>query len=472
MKSINKTGFLLITLLAFSIASLRAQTFCNCNLPIDNTFQIAPMTLGHGTDVGVPPLYENNNAATPALALPFNFCFYGHNYDSVFISNNGIISFLKPIYSFIDSPATVPLGTDTLIVAPFWADANTNNNGGRVYYKITPTYMVVIWDSVRYTGIDVDGWNSFQLIITNGTDPIVPNGNNISFCYPEMEWACSDSSGGFSGYGGTAAFVGINKGDGITYAQISTFALPGDAYTGPFSPYNGVDWLDFQSFTFNSCVTGNIIAPIVCNNLPACNALYICPCDTTATESAYRPTDSLVSNHCDTITMVASFICAEPGQTATLSYSCTGALNIYSVYTSTANFVDSIVIQAIPAFGDTGVHTLSLIATDSVNHLHSTVTYTIDVTKDCLTAAIVEPDVKDDFEVYPNPVSTDLTISYAGVSGNTKVKIYNVLGAQVFSTGLKADKSDIDISGLAPGIYFVELFQNGYPLPAKKIIRL
>ena len=454
-----------------AMAAIKAQTFCNCNIAIDNSFQIAPMTRGIGTDVGAAPLYQNNNASTPALALPFNFCFYNHSFDSVFISNNGIVSFIKPIYSFIDSPATVPLGTDTLIIAPFWADANTNNNGGKVYYKITPTYMVVIWDSVRYSGIDVDGWNTIQLIISDGADPILPTGDNISFCYPEMEWACSDSSGGFSGYGGTPAFVGINKGDGVSYAQISTFALPGTVYNGPFSGFNGVDWLNFQSFTFSSCVNGNVIAPVICNNLPDCNKLYICPCDTSETESAYRP-DSLFSHHCDTVNMTAAFLCAQQGQTATLSYACTGALNITSAYTNTSGIFDSIIITAIPAFGDSGTHELTLTATDTVNHVQSTVTYTIDVTKKCLTAGIEEPRATEGFTVYPNPVTESFIIGYNQVSGIAGVKIYNLVGAEVFSNAAVPDKTELSIAGLGPGIYFVELIKNGFPLATKKIVRL
>jgi type IX secretion system substrate protein/nidogen-like len=469
MKCIVKSGFVLIALAAYYIVSAAGVATCKCTIPIDNSFQIAPMTLGHGTQVGVPPLYENNNGSTPAMHLPFNFCFYGQSYDSVFISNNGIVSFVKPIFNFIDSPAAVPLGTDTIIIAPFWANSYTLNNGGKVYYKITPTYMAVIWDSVRYAGIDVDGWNTFQLIISDGTDPIVPNHNNVWFCYPVMQWACSDSSGGFSGYGGTAAFVGVNKGDGVTYAQISTFALPGTDFYGPFSPYNGVDWLDFQSFTFNTCVSGNVIPPVAFNYRPECNNLYVCPCDTTATEAALGAPDSLL-NHCDTVNMTAAFVCAVPGQNAVLSYTCTGALNIFSVYTSTANIFDTITVTAIPAFGDTGVHILNLIATDTVNHVQSTITYTIDVTRDCLTAGINEPAVKNDFSVYPNPADKNLTIKLEDVTDVTFVKMYDVLGSQVFSAGLNAYKTDIDVSGFAKGMYFIELFKGANPVSVKKII--
>jgi hypothetical protein len=58
-----------------------AQTVCKCQVKIDNTFHIVPMTNGIGADVGTPPLYENDNATTPAIALPFHFFFYDHSYD-------------------------------------------------------------------------------------------------------------------------------------------------------------------------------------------------------------------------------------------------------------------------------------------------------------------------------------------------------------------------------------------------------
>ena len=459
------------------VTGVKAQSFntCKCQLPIDNSFQVVPMTLGAGsdTDIAVPPLYENDNATTPALALPFNFCFYGQTFDSVFISNNGIVSFLKPIHAFIDSTQSIPLGHDTMMIAPFFADANTFYNRGVVYYKITPTYMVVIWDSVRFAGTDVDGWNYFQLIISNGTDPIIPDGNNISFCYPVMQWACSESSGGFSGYGGTPAFIGLNKGDGTTFAQISRFSLGGNYFYGPFDPHNGVDWLDFTSFTLNSCVNNNVIPPVIYNHRSACNTLYICPCDTTPTERALGAPDSLFSHHCDTVRLSAAFLCAQRGQKATVSYTSPGPLNIFSVDTSTVNLMDSITVTIIPAFGDTGTRIVSLIATDSVNHVHSTLSYTIVVTNDCVTAGVDEPEPKNSFVVYPNPASKYLTIQPVDAAGIVTAKIYDVLGTELLVVGGDANHSgkyNIDVSHLARGMYFVELINNGAPVAVKKIV--
>jgi len=149
-----------------------------------------------------------------------------------------------------------------------------------------------------------------------------------------------------------------------------------------------------------------------------------------------------------------------------------GSLNIYSIYTSTANIIDTIIVQAIPVFGDTGINVLTLTATDTINHLRSTVTYTIDVTTACLPGGIAEVNGNNDFSVYPNPAGKSLTIHYDDNTGSAEVKIFEVQGTEVLSSGPIADKSEIDVSRLARGMYFVELFKDGVALSVEKIILL
>src|SRR3982750_1479663 len=63
-----------------------ASTVCNCWIDRDATWLVAPFTNG------VPPDYRNDDGSTTAIPIPFNFCFYGQQVDSVFINNNGNIS--------------------------------------------------------------------------------------------------------------------------------------------------------------------------------------------------------------------------------------------------------------------------------------------------------------------------------------------------------------------------------------------
>ncbi|MBK7851499.1 MAG: hypothetical protein IPJ66_10285 [Bacteroidetes bacterium] len=71
------------------------------------------------------------------------------------------------------------------------------------------------------------------MIITNGSDPILSAGTNVSFCYKNMEWTTGDASGGVNGYGGSPASVGINKGDGIAYIQYGRFDTAGTVFNPP-----------------------------------------------------------------------------------------------------------------------------------------------------------------------------------------------------------------------------------------------
>lgn len=246
------------------------STGCNCWIQRDATFSVVPMDGAQGTEQGTPPLYQTDDGCTNGIVLPFNFCLYGTNVgnagDSLYINQNGNISFDSAYSTF----SAVPFPSNQYVmIAPFWADVDTDesdNSGGMTYYKLTPTYLIVQWDSVGV--YDHPGQiNSFQVIITDGTDPILPPGNNISFCYGEMQWTTGDASGGVNGFGGTStgafpATVGLNKGDGVNYVQVSLFDTSGNTFTNPAgNPGSGVGWLVGKSFYFNACSLSPTVTP-------------------------------------------------------------------------------------------------------------------------------------------------------------------------------------------------------------------
>lgn len=221
----------------------RSPANCSCLVPVDGTFSKADFTIGTAPD------YRNDDGSTLAKILPFNFCFYGTNYNSVYINNNGNVTFVNNLSSF--SAGGFPAGADTIMIAPFWADVDTRNVGsGLVYFKITPTYMIVKWDKVGYYNSSSDKLNDFQLIISDGNDPIIPDGNNVAFCYGDMQWTTGSASGGTSGFGGTAANAGINKGDGINFFQLGRFNINSAVYDGPYGADDGINYLDNKKLLF------------------------------------------------------------------------------------------------------------------------------------------------------------------------------------------------------------------------------
>jgi hypothetical protein len=75
---------------------------------------------------------------------------------------------------------------------------------------------------------------------------------------------------------------------------------------------------------------------------------------------------------------------------------------------------------------------------------------------------------ENSFSVYPNPANDVLNIKVGTIKENTKIKIADVIGRTILIT---AFKSQLDISFLEKGIYFVTIQQEGKTLGTKKIIK-
>lgn len=255
-------------------AQLQSNVLCDCMVPVDASFSVVPFTIGNPANQ-----YRNDDGSSPNITLPFNFCFYGQNINSCYINNNGNVSFGASYGTFTANSFPDPT---FIMVAPFWADVDTRGSGsGVVYYRLTSSSLIVRWKSVGYYSMYYDKVNDFQLILTDGNDPILPPGNNVSFCYGDMQWTTGDASGGTNGFGGNPATVGVNRGNGTDYIQIGQFDQPGTAYDGPFGNADQVSWLDNQTFYFNVCNngSGNNLPPII-NSADVCDTMWICVGDT------------------------------------------------------------------------------------------------------------------------------------------------------------------------------------------------
>lgn len=228
-------------------AQVQKTGLCDCLIPLDSTFQLA--------------MLPNDDFYSNSIALPFAFSFYGTTYDSLYINNNGNVSFSQPYntftaYSFPDPSFNM--------IAPFWADVDTRStNGGNVWYKVNAHSLVVVWDQVGYFSMMEDKLNTFQLIISDGLDTLIPNANNVSFCYGDMQWTTGSASGGSNGFGGSPATVGVNIGNGINYFQVGQFDASGVAFDGPYNANDQVDFLDGQEIYFDLANTNSNIPPLV-----------------------------------------------------------------------------------------------------------------------------------------------------------------------------------------------------------------
>ena len=329
------------------------NTDCQCMIPLDNTFSIAEF-IGYTAS----SQYRNDDASTGAKLLPFDFCFYGTNYNSVYINNNGNVSFGSGYSTY--SASGFP-STQYKMVAPFWADVDTRNlSSGLVHYKITDTYMIVKWENVGYYSSHADKKNTFQLIISNGNDTLIPGDNNVAFCYGDMQWTTGDASQGSNGFGGVPATVGANSGNGTSFFQIGRFDVAGTNFVQTATNGNGVSYLDNKTYYFNTCGSATNVAPI------ASSASYSCRIDTLELCSA---SDSLL--------IPVSFTAPENNQTLSITATCN---TLGSALSTLSNSNGNAVFLVSSSAALAGTHIISITATDNgVPSLSTTLSYLIEI---------------------------------------------------------------------------------------------
>jgi nidogen-like len=162
-------------------------------------------------------LTANDDNSTGPVALPFALDFHGDEYSSLFVNNNGNVTFDAPQTTF--TPFEFHHLGDPRMIAPFLADVDTGGAPGDGSMEVTygnvtvdgKSAFCVNWIDVGYFGRHVDKLNSFQLLlIQQGTQ----GDFDIVFNYDKVQWETGDASGGTGGLGGTPAAVGWSNGDG------------------------------------------------------------------------------------------------------------------------------------------------------------------------------------------------------------------------------------------------------------------
>lgn len=342
----------------------------------------------------------NDDNSSALINLPFTFCLYGDNYTSLYINNNGNVSFGTSYGTF--SSTGFPSASYSM-VAPFWADVDTRPvGGGEVWYKITATAIYVNWVDVGYYSYHTDKLNTFQLILTDGSDPIAGIGNNVAFCYEEMQWTTGDASSGVNGFGGTPSTVGSNRGNGVDFIQFGRFDQAGGTYDGPFGNSDGIDWLDYATFKFNTCVSGSNIAPIIA---------AVSPSSSSGSGSGIACGDTL--NICganDTLILSATFIAPENGQNISITASAPTLTNFQILSTTPAPNA-TITMMVISDPSDAGFNLIDISATDDGTPAMTT-NFPISIYIDTTGISNLNPSISGPDFICPN---ASTTLSTSGV---------------------------------------------------------
>jgi hypothetical protein len=178
-----------------------------------NSFGNVVVMTGGGNAAGIgDPSGRNDDGFSGPINLGFSLNFFGQNYTTFYINNNGNISFGNGIAAYTPSG---PTGANEPIISPFFADVDTRNPAsGVVHFSQLANEDIITWDSVGYYDSNANKLDTFQLIL-RGPGYAIPAGQGqIGFYYGSMQWETGDASGGTNGFGGTPAAVGFGDGNG------------------------------------------------------------------------------------------------------------------------------------------------------------------------------------------------------------------------------------------------------------------
>lgn len=324
---------------------------CDCYVQPDGSYSLA--------------LAPNDDGYSSLINLPFSFNFYGTSYTSLYINNNGNVTFGSGLSSY--SSSAFP-SANNKIIAPFWADVDTRAGNGQVLYKITPNAIYVNWENVGYFNQQGDKLNTFQLILSDGTDGSIPDGKNIAFCYQDMQWTTGSASSGTNGFGGIPATCGANKGDNVGYFLIGRFDHPGTDFDGPLGNNDGISYLDYKSYFFDISNANNI--PPIAQGVSSCDTFRIC-------------------TYGDTAHFIINFLSPELNQTTSITYT-NGGLGTLQEISNVSGNLASIVLSAIGNAGNAGVYNISVTATDDYSPTPgvTTINFVIEIVN---SSVVVDP---------------------------------------------------------------------------------
>ncbi|GAX62663.1 hypothetical protein SCALIN_C38_0026 [Candidatus Scalindua japonica] len=192
-------------------------------------------------------LASNDDESTGEVQIGFTVNFFGLNFSSLFVNNNGNITFDSPLTTYTPFDLTT---TGQQIIAPFFADVDTRNSSSVTYGTGTVgghNAFGVNWENVGYYNQNADKLNSFQLVLIDRSD--TGTGNfDIELNYDKIEWETGDASGGTGGLGGDSARSGYSNGT----TNAGTFLeLPGSAVNGALLDSNMVTGIIHNSNNSN-----------------------------------------------------------------------------------------------------------------------------------------------------------------------------------------------------------------------------
>ena len=321
-----------------------------CWYPLDGSFT----AIGSGDWIG-----GTDDGYYGPIALPFTFTFYGNTWTELYINTNGNVTFGGGYTAYTATGFPDAGGPD--MVAPFWSDVDLGGTGGgidnTVYYKIETgggmNRIIIIWNEVGYYNSNTSPINTFQLILTDGVDPLLGVGLNAQFAYDDMNWCVGDiSSVANDGFDPDATgsltqpsasqnfgTAGAQNSAGANYYTIGNFGRDNSAYDGPAGDNDGIHYLDDGCYITD--ISG-LNTPPIANGFPS-GAVDVCVGET--------------------YTLSTAFSSPEVGQTTAVTVTNSTLAGTWNTTITDGNYATQD-ISITPDAADVGSHTFVYTATD------------------------------------------------------------------------------------------------------------
>jgi hypothetical protein len=214
-------------------------------------------TYGPNDDGSYPcvgPEAGSPSGCTPtAIPIGFNINFFGQPYSSLFLNNNGNVTFDAPQSDYTPLPI---LSTSRVLIAPYFSDVDTRT-GPTVTFGPGTVDGHAAWGA-NWQGVGcfdeiTTVANTFQLVLINRSDTGAGN-FDMEFNEGSIQWETGQASGGdASCLGGSSARVGYSNG------STAAFELPGSGVPGSFLDNNATTGLIHGSI--GSPVLGRYLFP-------------------------------------------------------------------------------------------------------------------------------------------------------------------------------------------------------------------
>ncbi len=184
-----------------------------------------------GFSANALPASDDSTSGLVSIGFPVHL--FGASYSSLYVNNNGNVTFDSPLLAYINFSLTT---TGMKILAPFFADVDTRGAGSRVVTYGTGTVdghqaFGVEWPGVGYFSAQFNKLNTFELVIIDRSD--LGAGNfDLEYNYDSIQWETGGANDGVNGLGGNPARAGYSN--GLTASANTSLELPGSAVSGAF----------------------------------------------------------------------------------------------------------------------------------------------------------------------------------------------------------------------------------------------